>query len=179
MLREVDLMRYLPAFLLEYEELRAALSAMNPDFRLVWQTGDETLNNCFVLSADTNAIGRYEKIYGIQPDSLDAVEQRRARVMGFLTAPYPMTLKYLNAWLKSLYEKNGACTDDYDLHITFFPVESSITDREFEAFIVKACPLNMNIELTTACNTDGGLRAGAIAESDMRVDIWPNGIEGG
>lgn len=176
MSREVDLTKYLPAFLLEYEELRTALSAMSPDFKLVWQMGDDTLNNFFVSTADTNAIGRYEKIYGIQPDSLDALEQRRARVMGFLTAPSPMTLKYLNAWLKSLYERNGARTEDYDLYITFFPVESSITDREFEAFVVKACPLNMNIELTTACNANGALRAGAMAESDVRIDIWPRGI---
>ena len=37
MIREVDLVSYLPPFLAEYRELKAALEAEDPEFALVWR----------------------------------------------------------------------------------------------------------------------------------------------
>lgn len=43
MIREVDLVSYLPPFIAEYRETNLTLTAENPEFMLVWQAADRTL----------------------------------------------------------------------------------------------------------------------------------------
>lgn len=44
MIREVDLVSYLPPYLQEYnQETVAALEAENPEFRLIWEASDLSL----------------------------------------------------------------------------------------------------------------------------------------
>ena len=40
MIREVDLVSYLPPFLAEYKEINIALTAENPEFALAWEAAD-------------------------------------------------------------------------------------------------------------------------------------------
>lgn len=45
MIREVDLVSYLPPFLAEFKENTVALEAENPEFRLVWEGTDRVLKS--------------------------------------------------------------------------------------------------------------------------------------
>ena len=43
MIREVDLVSYLPPFMAEFKEIMATLEAENPEFVLVWEAADRVL----------------------------------------------------------------------------------------------------------------------------------------
>ena len=81
MIREVDLVSYLPPFLAEYKEIRAALAAEDPEFRIIWEAADRVLRNEFIATADEFGVSRYEKLLGITPYEKEQLESRRNRVM--------------------------------------------------------------------------------------------------
>ena len=62
MIKNVDLISYLPPYLQEYKEDVAALAAENPEFLLVWDAVDRVLYNHFIETADTYGISRFEKL---------------------------------------------------------------------------------------------------------------------
>lgn len=92
MIREVDLVSYLPQFMQTYKEPVAALDAENPEFDIVWSAADRVLKNRFISTADEYGISRFEKMLGIYPSEEDTLESRRSRVQSkwFNTMPYTM-----------------------------------------------------------------------------------------
>jgi hypothetical protein len=75
MIREVDLVSYLPPFIAEYKETNLTLTAENPEFVLVWKAADRTLKNEFIETADEYGISRFEKILHILPSRWKAEGQ--------------------------------------------------------------------------------------------------------
>ncbi len=67
MVREVDLMSYLPLFMQGYREPAATLRAEEPEFDIVWAAADRMLRNRSISTADEYGIGRLERILGIYP----------------------------------------------------------------------------------------------------------------
>ncbi len=65
MVREVDLMSYLPLFMQGYREPAATLRAEEPEFDIVWAAADRMLRNRSISTADEYGIGRLERILGI------------------------------------------------------------------------------------------------------------------
>ncbi|MFI3236823.1 MAG: putative phage tail protein [Lachnospiraceae bacterium] len=90
MIREVNLVSYLPPFMQQYQEPVAALDAQDPEFLLVWNATDQILYNHFISTANEYGISRFEKILGIIPSDDDTIESRRSRVQSkwFNTIPY-------------------------------------------------------------------------------------------
>lgn len=90
MIREVDLVSYLPPFMKEYKQIHAALEAENPEFSMIWNAADQTLRNAFIETADEYGIGRFEKMLQVYPSAKDTLVSRRARVQArwFRTLPY-------------------------------------------------------------------------------------------
>ncbi|MCI8484713.1 MAG: DUF2313 domain-containing protein [Lachnospiraceae bacterium] len=111
MIREVELVSYLPPFLKEYEEIHAALTPEDSEFRILWKAADKILANEFIATADESGIERFEKILGIFPSDSDTLESRRARVQSnwFITLPYTMRM---------LVEKIAVLCGDSDFKIT-------------------------------------------------------------
>ena len=58
MIREVDLVSYLPPFMQSYKEPVAALEAENPEFSLMWSATDRCLRNRFISTADEYGISQ-------------------------------------------------------------------------------------------------------------------------
>ena len=90
MIRDVDLVSYLPPFIAEYREINETLKAENPEFKIMWEAVDRVLKNEFIESADEYGISRFERILKIFPSKEDSLESRRARVQArwFATIPY-------------------------------------------------------------------------------------------
>ena len=84
MIREVDLVSYLPPFMQNYKEPVAALEAENPEFSLMWSATDRCLRNRFISTADEYGISRFEKMLKIYPTADDTLESRRSRVQKLL-----------------------------------------------------------------------------------------------
>lgn len=107
MIREVDLVSYLPPTLQEYKEQKNTLTAENPEFTIVWNAADRVLYNEFISTADEYGIARYEKILGILPFAEDTLESRRVRVQSRWFTAIPYTIKSLVVKLVTLCGDSG------------------------------------------------------------------------
>lgn len=107
MTREVDLVSYLPAFMTEYKEIRAALEAENPEFRIVWEAAGRTLQNEFIETADEYGIGRFESMLKISPSTADTMESRRRRIAARWMNALPYTERMLLEKLTVLCGNNN------------------------------------------------------------------------
>lgn len=92
MIRNVDLVSYLPPFLAEYDTLTRTLEAENPEFRIVWDAANRVLYNAFIETADEYGISRFEKLLKIYPSKDDTLESRRLRVQVRWFDELPYTL---------------------------------------------------------------------------------------
>lgn len=111
MIRETDLVSYLPPFLAEYREINEALSAEDPEFGLVWKAADKALKNEFIATADEYGISRFEKMLGIFPMPGESTETRRQRVQLKWLAMLPYTLPRLRETLEAVLGPGGFLLD--------------------------------------------------------------------
>lgn len=129
MIREVDLVSYLPPFMQIYKEPVAALKAENPEFLIIWNATNRVLYNHFISTADEYGISRFEKMLNIYPSSEDTLESRRSRVQSkwFNTIPYTM---------KVLLQKLAVLCGDTDFALTnnFKEGYTMIIDTDLELF---------------------------------------------
>lgn len=153
MIREVDLVSYLPPFMAEYKEIRAALSAQNPEFTIAWQAADRTLHNTFIETADEYGIARFERMLKICPSRTDTVESRRRRVASRWFRALPYTEKMLLEKLMVLCgDSNFALTKKYENYRIELEVSLTLYGQteELERLIDDMLPCNMTV---TICNT--------------------------
>lgn len=61
MIREVDLLSYIPDFIKEYEEMRAVQELIQPEIQRLEDETEVVFNNQFISSSDSKSIKRYEK----------------------------------------------------------------------------------------------------------------------
>lgn len=106
MIRDVDLVSYLPLYLQEFKENVAALLAENPEFILIWDAVNRVLYNHFISTADEYGISRFEKMLKIYPSASDNLESRRSRVQSKWVNLMPYTWKVLIAKLTVLCGQN-------------------------------------------------------------------------
>ena len=146
MIREVDLTSYLPPFMAAYKETDAALTAENPEFRLLWDAADQVLKNEFIETAQEYGIARFEKLLGILPSTEDTIESRRARIRARWFTHLPYT------WRMFLHKLTTLCGGN-DFTVTGRPgdyrvgLEVHLELRgqvgELERLIEKMFPCNM------------------------------------
>lgn len=122
MVREVDLVSYLPPYLQNYREQVAALAAEDPEFLIVWDAVNRIQYNHFISTADEYGISRYEKLLGIRPDADDNLESRRSRVQVQWVNLMPYTIRTFMQKLNVLcgdtsYVIGGKFHEGYDLTV--------------------------------------------------------------
>lgn len=160
MIRNVDLVSYLPPIMAEFQEYRATLEAENPEFVLVWNATDQVLQNEFIATADEYGISRFEQILNILPSKEDTLESRRSRVQTrwFNTIPY--TLKALLGKLIALCgENNFTVVKDYDHYkiSIFTDLELFGQAEELDFTLDTMIPCNMIVvsRNNIPCNASG------------------------
>lgn len=169
MIREVDLVSYLPPYLQEYnQETVAALEAENPEFRLIWEASDRVLYNEFIATADEYGISRFEKILNILPSKEDTLESRRARVQSRWFTEIPYTLKALISKLIALCgDSNFEITKDFLYYKIGIETNLELFGQveELEHIIETMLPCNMVVDSVNKipCDADG-------------VALWGGGI---
>lgn len=114
MIREIDLVSYLPSFMDEFKETSSALEAENPELALVWNAADRALRNEFIESSDEYGISRLEKMLGIFPAPQESLDSRKFKVQNRYLNAIPYTLKALILKLITLCGgENFTITKDY------------------------------------------------------------------
>lgn len=146
MAKEVDILGYLPPILLEIKELKAIAGVENPILESLWRMIDATLNNQFIITADENGIGRYEKMLGLQVSDSDTLETRIFRVLARYQEQAPYTYRTLKLILDSLLG-TGNYTMERNVAEKWLTVKIELTvKRQFEAVedtLERMVPQNM------------------------------------
>ena len=81
MIRDVDLLSFLPEYMKEYREMKCLMMAEDPDVQKVEDATEDVKNNQFIQSCDIRWISMFERMVGILPDPLASIEERRRRVL--------------------------------------------------------------------------------------------------
>lgn len=160
MIRNVDLVSYLPLFMADFKEISATLEAENPEFVLVWNATDKVLKNEFIESADEYGITRFEKILGILPSTEDTIESRRARIKTRWFDTIPYTLKSFIAKLIVICGDNDfVVIKDYDNYkikvLTNLEMFGQVKDLELMINNVIPCNMIINSENVVNCDAVG------------------------
>jgi len=149
MIREVDLVSYLPPYMQTYKEPVAALEAENPEFDLIWKAVEKIHYNRFVLSADEYGISRFEKMLGIFPSVSDTPELRKERILIRINEQLPFTLKSLINYLLAIFGDNIVINLDVDRYTLTVRSKMSIKNAasDIAAMLMRVCPENIVIDL--------------------------------
>lgn len=152
MVRDVDLVSYLPPFMMIYKELAAAFEAENPEFHIVWESVDKALKNRFVSAADEYGLSRFEKMLGISPAEGDSLDVRRSRIQNRWNNQVPFTLRVLASRLAELLggEHNFSLHPDFDsaygLMVVVYSADDKL-DREIRYLLESIVPANVVIDV--------------------------------
>lgn len=111
MIRDVNLIGYLPPFIQEYIEIREIMKTENPEFQFVEDESEIIKNNQFIQTCNLTGISMFEKLIGIVPSPDDTLESRINRVLLRWNDLIPYT------WKTLLNKLNTLCggSDKYDI----------------------------------------------------------------
>ena len=109
-IKDVNLIAYLPPFIQEYREMQHIMSAENPEFVLVAEETQRIKDNQYIITCDAEGIAWFEKILKITPTAEDTLESRISRVLIRWNDVVPYTFKVFLQKLQTL------CGEDFDLN---------------------------------------------------------------
>lgn len=154
MIREVDLLSYIPDFLKEYEEMKTIQRVIQPEIQMMEDETEVLFNNQFISSSDVKGIKRYEKMLGMQPFADDTLEDRRFKVLSKWNRMIPYTKVTLRKKLAVLCGEDGYTLDIYPEKIITVRValKSKRNLNEVRAMLEEFVPCNMIIDLDLLYN---------------------------
>ena len=95
MIREVNLLSFLPEFVQEYREIKHIMNSEQPEIQKLEDETEIIKNNQFILSCDIDGIARFENLLGITPKPDDTLDARKSRVITRWNDSIPYTYKGL------------------------------------------------------------------------------------
>jgi len=81
MIRDANLISYLPPVVQDYVEIKIVTDIENPEFKTVFDISEKVSNTMFIQSCDIDGIKRYEKLLKIRPSPNDDLDTRIFRVL--------------------------------------------------------------------------------------------------
>lgn len=173
MIREVDLVSYLPEFMQSYTEPVVALEGEKPEFDIMWEAVDRVLYNRFISTADEYGITRFEKMLGIYPNITDDLEDRRIRVSNRWFNMVPYTIRTLYHKIKELlgneysFSIRQDCTTGYQLTVIVFSLKTQLNE-EIKYLLDTIVPLNISVNIIYEKVIKGQIYAGGtMSEADI------------
>lgn len=175
MIREVDLVDYLPPFIKEYKQIKATLEAENPEFKIIWEAADRVLYNEFIATADEYGISRFEKLLNIYPKTEDSLEIRRMRVQNRWMKCIPYTIKNLILGIREILgEYNFSIWSDfkykYKLELSVYAMDDSQVE-ELEYLLSTMVPANIETNIVYETMQNGNIYYGAAMEQTDIIQI--------
>jgi len=107
MVREVNLIGFLPPFIQEYQEIRQIMLSENPDIQSVEDETEIIKNNQFIQYCNLVGIKRFEDLIGIVASPDDTLQSRINRVLVRWNDQVPYTWKTLLNKLNTLCGANN------------------------------------------------------------------------
>lgn len=150
MIRDINLLHYLPLFVQEYREIKQIMQAEEPEFQLVADESEVVKNNQFITTCDENGIARFEKILHITPTAEDTLQSRISRVLIRWNDAVPYTWKIFLQKMQTLCGNNFTVEPDwnaYTLHIiTHLDLYGQIDELENMLDYIMPCNILVTAE---------------------------------
>ena len=102
MIRDVNLLEYLPPFMQEYAEMQQIMNAEQPDVQVLEDETEIIKNNQFIQSCNIVGIRKFEQLMHIVPLPDDTLDARISRVLTRWNDVVPYTKQTLKAKLDTL-----------------------------------------------------------------------------
>ena len=136
MVREVNLLGYLPPFMQEYVEMQQIMNAEQPDVQVLEDETEKIKNNQFILTCDEVGISRYEELLNIVPNPNDTLEARISRVLTRWNDSLPYTLRGLDDKLKTMCGEGNYQIlpnfNDYELElVVYLPLSGQVSELDY------------------------------------------------
>lgn len=95
MIRQTNLISYLPQFVQEYREIKQVMIGETPEIQILEDETEIIKNNQFILTCDEVGIRRFEILLGITPNPDDTLDARISRVITRWNDSIPYTYRGL------------------------------------------------------------------------------------
>lgn len=159
MIREIDLISYLPLFVQEFREIQQIMSAENPEFQLIADESEKIKNNQFIETSDLVGIRRFEKMLNIVPTSDDTIESRRSRVLARWNEVVPYTYRALVQKLIQLCDGDFTIIPNFNEYEMEIITHLELSGQVDELQYLLGYMIPMNIAVTSKndiyCNSTG------------------------
>lgn len=161
MIREVDLISYLPPFMQKFKEIAAAFKAEDAEFKKAWEAVNSSFLDLCLLTATEFGIARREKMLGIQPKELESLDGRRFTVLSKSNVQTPFTRIMMYKQLETLCGKgNYSIEIDYEAY-TVNVLVGLVAKNSFDDvadLLERFIPANMVINLGLKYNRHNMLK---------------------
>lgn len=173
MIREVELVSYLPEFMQSYNEPVETLKAENPEFAIMWKAVDRVLCNRFIATADEYGISHFEKLLDIYPNETDTLTVRKMRVQNrwFNRLPYTMKI-FVNKLIEILGEESNFCIQSdfkytYEMLLILYQLDYERIE-EIKYILLNMLPINLVTNISYECRKRTDIYFGAVlCEGDI------------
>ncbi len=157
MLREPNILDYLPAFIARVKEIVGHAEGENPELQLEWDAIEQAWNDQFLYTMGEYGIKRWEKIIGIIPHSTDTLEDRRMRIISILNSNVDFTYRRVYEHLVQMCGSDKALKMQYIAEIWTLQVRVSLyykhMFRSMKEWLTEVIPLNIILDIDLIYNT--------------------------
>lgn len=155
MVREVDLISYLPEYLHGFRELKELMRAQQPEVQALEDATEVLKNNQYILSADGQGIRKFETMLGVTALDDDTLENRKFRVLSRWNNAIPYTVPVLKRKLEDLCGEGGYLLEifhaEYRVKVRV-ALASKKNYRITEEMLGEVIPVNMEVDLSLLYN---------------------------
>lgn len=109
MVRQIDLIQYLPQFVADYKEIQHILDSENLEFQIAIKESKKIQDNQFIITCNEVGISKFEKLLNITPSFEDTLESRISRVLIRWNDSSSYT------WKVFLQKLHSLCGTDFEL----------------------------------------------------------------
>lgn len=146
MIRNIDLISYLPQFIEDYREIKYITDAENPEFQILSDKTEVIKDNQFIITCNEIGISKFEKLLNIVPNIDDTLEARISRAIIRWNDSIPYTYRALIERLNNLCGEGNYIVspnfDKYELEIIASLSLSGQAD-ELDFIITYMIPANL------------------------------------
>lgn len=155
MIREVDLISYLPEYLQAYREMRETLLAQQQEIQRLEDLTETIQDNQFILYSNEEGIERFENLLKTKALDDDSLENRKFRVLSLWNNSIPYTVLVLHNKLETICGKDGynlkVINEQYKV-IVRVALKSKKNFEMVEEMLNTVLPANMVIDLSLLYN---------------------------
>ena len=147
MLREINLIEYIPEFMREYAELKELYKTEDIELQRLNELSEVVKNNQFINYCDEVGISKFESLLGIVPEENDLLDNRIARVLSKWNDELPYTLNGLRNKLEAISNgKNFVIVPMYDKYTIGLTVSLPLKSQleELKDYLKMVLPANMD-----------------------------------